>query len=241
MKTQKLSPGLLVALEDYSDEGDLGLMRSVHTLGLSPNVGNPQPPKTVVFVHCAENADLEYLSPHDVLVNQRAGRVRTAYLPLASLGPLSEAPEVDRIVSSRYLRPLMDVAPGRVQLPQFRTKSGLSGRGTIVGIIDSGIDPLHPAFTNRILSIWDQTLPGSGVSEGKFGTELTGTMLSVSRDFNGHGTHVAGIAAGSDPTFGVSPRTRNSSSLRRTFRTRTSRTASATSSASRASGSPPLS
>jgi subtilisin family serine protease len=202
MKTHKLSPGLLVALEDFSNEGELGLMRSMHTLGLSPNVGSPQPPKTVVFVHCTEDADLDYLAPHDVTVNQRAGRVRTAYLPLASLAPLSDAPEVDRIVSSRYLRPLMDAAPGAVKLPLFRSNSGLGGRGTIVGVIDSGIDPLHPAFTNRILSIWDQTMPGGGVGEGKYGAELTGPMLNVSRDFNGHGTHVAGIAAGSEPAFG---------------------------------------
>jgi hypothetical protein len=171
-------------------------------LGVNPNAGNPMPPQTVVFIHCAEDADLSYLAQHEIQINQRAGRVRTGYLPLLSLEPLSEAPEVDRIISSRFLRPLMDVMPGKVKIPQFRTTHGLSGRDTIIGIVDSGIDPLHPAFTNRILSIWDQTLSGAGVPEGKYGTELTGNMLSVWRDFNGHGTHVAGIAAGNDATFG---------------------------------------
>jgi subtilisin family serine protease len=96
----------------------------------------------------------------------------------------------------------MDVAPGKVNLPQFKQTSGLSGKGVIIGIVDSGIDPKHPAFQGRILQIWDQTLPGSGVSEGAYGIELTGEQLTTSRDEIGHGTHVAGIAGGVDATYG---------------------------------------
>ena len=40
----------------------------------------------------------------------------------------------------------------------------LQGKGTLVAVIDSGIDYLHPAFHNgvqsKIFSIWDQTLEG---------------------------------------------------------------------------------
>lgn len=43
-------------------------------------------------------------------------------------------------------------------------ESGLTGRGTLVGVIDSGIDYAHPDFRNpdgstRILALWDQTIP----------------------------------------------------------------------------------
>lgn len=98
------------------------------------------------------------------------------------------------------------MAGPRVKLPEFENSTGLTGVGVVVGIIDSGIDPNHPEFQGRILSIWDQTLAGPGVAEGQYGWELTGNLLVASRDTDGHGTHVAGIAAGAGATFtGVAP------------------------------------
>ena len=101
-------------------------------------------------------------------------------------------------------------------------ESSLTGRGALVGIIDSGIDYTHPDFQNpngttRILSLWDQTIPSDTV-EGStppprypFGTLFTSETINraleatnpqerfaicPSQDLSGHGTHVAGIAAG---------------------------------------------
>lgn len=124
---------------------------------------------------------------------------------------------------------------------------GLSGRGTIVGIIDSGIDYSHPDFRNpdgttRILDLWDQTIQENETYSPDFptlqrqnptiqenesaaangfqnlppvgyhiGVEYSAARINEalrqptrqeqyaivpSRDLSGHGTHVAGIAAG---------------------------------------------
>src|SRR5437870_2658728 len=49
-------------------------------------------------------------------------------------------------------------------------------------------------------------MAGPGVREGGFGLELIGPAITASRGTEGHGSHVAGIAAGSDSMFnGVSP------------------------------------
>ena len=94
----------------------------------------------------------------------------------------------------------------------------LTGKGVLIGFLDSGIDYTHPAFRNpdgttRILRIWDQTLPdGPAPSDLTYGTEFTEEQLNTAlfsgaplntvphRDEDGHGTSIAGIACGSpDP------------------------------------------
>ncbi|MGB9590421.1 MAG: S8 family serine peptidase, partial [Candidatus Hydrothermia bacterium] len=86
---------------------------------------------------------------------------------------------------------------------------GLTGRGVIAGLVDSGIDWDHPDFgpstsESRIIRIWDQTLVPTGGEQSPpefgYGVEydsldvISGTPRSV--DDMGHGTHVAGTMAG---------------------------------------------
>lgn len=54
---------------------------------------------------------------------------------------------------------------------------GLTGRGVVVAVVDTGIDRSHPDLSDRVLDSADFTGEGSG-------------------DRHGHGTHVAGIVAG---------------------------------------------
>ena len=82
----------------------------------------------------------------------------------------------------------------------------LTGRGTLIGLIDSGIDYTHPDFRNndgttRIVNLWDQTLDtvfSSEIINDALAATDPQTRLSIcpSQDLSGHGTHVAGIAAG---------------------------------------------
>ena len=88
----------------------------------------------------------------------------------------------------------------------------LKGSGTLVAVIDSGIDYLHPAFhrgmTSKILSIWDQELEGGLTERIPFGREFTRGEIEQalsaenpwevvpSMDKSGHGTEVAATAAG---------------------------------------------
>ena len=99
------------------------------------------------------------------------------------------------------------------------------GKGVLIGIVDTGINYTSPVFRNedgttRILGIWDQTLPEDaskptpGVPDyypmggASYGTEFTREEINIaltsddpfalvpSKDTNGHGTYLAGLAAG---------------------------------------------
>lgn len=98
----------------------------------------------------------------------------------------------------------------------------LTGRGVVVCLIDTGIDYTAPAFrdsegNSRILAIWDQTIQSGRPPEGfLYGTEYTREDINralrsenpfetvPSRDENGHGSAMAGIAAGSRLGNGLS-------------------------------------
>ncbi|MCM0590768.1 MAG: S8 family serine peptidase [Gloeotrichia echinulata DVL01] len=202
MRHEKLSPGLLLAYQNYESEGEEALTSHRRSLGLIPPKSVVKPTKSVVFIYCDSDADLSHLEQQGIQVNQNSGTVRTAFLPLEGLDALSEDNIIQRIKPSRKLQLRMDIAAQKVQLPDFQNKTGLTGQGVVIGIVDSGIDAKHPAFEGRIRHIWDQTLPGPGVKEGNYGAEFTGAQLTVSQDTHGHGTHVAGIAAGADATYG---------------------------------------
>lgn len=208
MKFKKLGAGLLDAVNDFEAEGDAGLTPHRRALGVVGGT-DAKSPRMVVFLHCEEKAKLDALEGPGVVINQSYGKVRTAIVAMDQLGELSDHRAIKRIEPARFLRPLMDVAPGKVKVPAFQSSSGLTGKDVVVGIVDSGIDPKHPDFAGRIERIWDQTLAGSGVIEGAYGLELSGALLTSSRDTHGHGTHVAGIAAGAGAVFrGIAPSAR---------------------------------
>lgn len=102
----------------------------------------------------------------------------------------------------------------------------LTGRGTLIAVLDSGVDYRHPDFrtgngSSRILSYWDQTLiwdENNRYGVGRiFSNEDLDTLLRVSAnpdspaeaspfrpsaDSSGHGTHIAGICAGNGRSSG---------------------------------------
>ena len=106
------------------------------------------------------------------------------------------------------------------------SRTNLTGAGVLVAVIDSGIDYRHPDFRNedgttRIVALWDQTAvpragegPPEGYTQGvEYSRETINEALEQTdafaasqivpqNDTSGHGTHVAGIAAGNGRASG---------------------------------------
>lgn len=123
--------------------------------------------------------------------------------------------QVDQGTEASCIRPVQREIDG---------EPGLTGKGVLIGIVDSGVDYRHPDFqredgTSRILKLWDQSAPKEAgrPPEGYFlGVEYgeeeinralelpeeEGRLLVPQQDLSGHGTAVLGIAAGNGRASG---------------------------------------
>lgn len=161
----------------------------------------------VTYIESLENATVQTLDPNIDIVRVPVKQItdRTfsqfGYSIMPTLNGLAsqvslEASGVSRIRS----------------LPTLR----LRGQGVLIGIVDTGIDYTNPIFRNvdnttKIAALWDQTIVREDfTSNTYYGTEYTKEEINEalqsdnpydvvpSRDEIGHGTMLAGIAAGNE-------------------------------------------
>ncbi|NPV07522.1 MAG: S8 family serine peptidase [Anaerolineae bacterium] len=115
-----------------------------------------------------------------------------ARLPAEGVAALVNDEAVERVWLDFRVHALLDRSVGPVRA-DVAWEAGLTGEGVRVAILDTGIDPDHPDFGDRVLAA--VSYPQTG-GEPKPWSRRRRLSLSTT-DANGHGTHVAGIAAGS--------------------------------------------
>ncbi|MCA6090618.1 S8 family peptidase [Streptomyces sp. SCA3-4] len=215
-------------LTSRAEEGPAELVGLESTGRFALTVEGVEVPRVRVLLRLADghgNDDLGKFHDAGLTVLTRAGDVVGGEIELDRLAELDNLEAVDYVEASRPTLPELDAS-----LPEARVDTvhagppPFRGAGVIVGVIDSGVDWRHGCFRDptgktRILRIWDQNLtPQVGESSPAsfgFGVEyqrsevdsalLSPNPLSVVRHMDdevGHGTHVAGIAAGDGSSAG---------------------------------------
>lgn len=169
------------------------------------------------------NFDFCYINIHNLYYIVYVNRINIRntseytfeYKSVPKLYGLMQENSVDRSFDPNSL-----IVSGITQIQ--REPLSLTGRGVVICVIDTGIDYTNEVFrdgegNSRILAIWDQTIQTGTPPEGLYyGSEYTREDINralrsedpysivPSRDENGHGSSMAGVAAGSRLGGGMS-------------------------------------
>jgi len=130
-------------------------------------------------------------------------------------------------IEPRILSPLSDKSNEDSGITRVLNQPflNLSGRGVIIGFVDTGIDYTKEAFkfedgTSKILSIWDQTIDGQRPDYLYYGSVYTKEQIDAAlkseepyslvptQDEDGHGTFLASVAASNETNeyIGAAPK-----------------------------------
>ena len=142
------------------------------------------------------------------------GTVASAEVELSRIPELARSPHILFVQPAARLKPCQEWIEGNIEDigagVAHRSEPPFTGRGSIIGVIDTGIDWSHPDFINpdgssKILYIWDQTvaIPGREPEGYDYGSEWSRDEIQsgICREMDtyGHGTHVSGVASAVAP------------------------------------------
>jgi len=188
-----------------------------------------------VFVEATSEESASYLIKGLKQINKKTPVPELSPSRFAARVSLAGLRYLDRSTNRKHVRFVECTARCEHALDQAHTASQLNdwdppyartvkekGKGVLVGVVDTGIDINHRAFAGRIIDYVDQTTGARYVGPPlehlvdpenqifKLGTPASQTNLAEPKDYDGHGTHVAGIAAGAKlpnyPFEGVAPK-----------------------------------
>jgi len=171
------------------------------------------------FIYTNENFKNTELSKYGIKLNGNQNYIRSSLIPINEIENLLSLEGVLYVDIGNKVEPQLDEVLQQTWVnwvhDGFDLSQSYTGNGVVIGIIDKGFDFTHPTFYSddfsqyRISRIWNQIDTGTHPIGYDYGNEIIGSteILNKLNDniiINGqiveggsHGTHVAGIAAGS--------------------------------------------
>lgn len=125
----------------------------------------------------------------------------------ATLNFLGEDTVADGTTQSIFLRTFREQYIGQSAIPHIGADQAIqstTGRGSIVAVLDSGLDTSHPDIANRVApGVFDFILNATSISDVATGSDSNGNDFPD--EFVGHGTHIAGAILRAAPSARVLP------------------------------------
>ena len=160
------------------------------------------------------HGSLQELAQRRIIVEELIAGYAILTVPESEMDILAVTEQIEYVEKPKRLF-FSDLAGNTAScyMPGGQLFGELTGRGVLVAVIDSGISYWNRDFRNadgttRILYLWDQVLnrefDREQINEAlATGSRQQAEQLVPSIDTSGHGTAVAGIAAGSGGTGGI--------------------------------------
>ncbi len=176
---------------------------------ISVNWTNGEP---MVGAFIKVEGSIDELQSLGVKVHSKIDNIVTADVPLVKLPEIVALSNVLRIEAAKPVELDLNVATPMVNAPLARNSFGLTGKGVIIGMIDSGLDLANEDFKDdegktRVLYLWDQLdnvgphPPGYDYGTGWTKNDID-QGICRQKATNGHGTYTSGIATGSGKSTG---------------------------------------
>lgn len=200
-QTARLAPLAAVLVEQQSRPAGLGVFSAKGMI--RPATGTQPPMASTLVRFRGAMPDVSQLGGS---VRWTSGDVAGVRVPVGELANLAQLANVRYVDVAVPLQPAVDLAVVATGADQVRSGippdwQGDTGRNVLIGLVDTGIDLTHRDFRDpegrtRILQLMDYTT----------GTQCTGAQIDAGEcgevDTVGHGTEVAGIAAGNGSATG---------------------------------------
>lgn len=177
--------------------------------------------QNTTYVHALVQGDLHYIAQAIELDNQAQYKygikdIASVYVSLATIKQLTKSPYIRRIEVKKAVMHQLTHTEDSAMLTNNNAwaahagggvlPQGYQGEGVLLGMIDDGIEWLHPDFRTadnrtRIMKLWDQSSTDRNYFESYFGYGASWDSSAIniyqcSHQAGDHGSHVLGTAGG---------------------------------------------